>query len=75
MLCLQFNNGIILKNVEWGTVSNALLKSYTAMSVWVPVSRGRVEKRLCMVVRSCVSQRKAALKSWLRYVRMMCSTR
>ena len=35
-------------------MSNALLKSSTAMSVWVPVSKE--EKRSCMVVRSCVSQ-------------------
>ena len=56
-----------------GTVSNALLKSNTAMSVWVPVSKE--EKRSCMVVRSCVSHEKPDLKPWLRSVRMLCSSR
>ena len=54
-------------------MSNALLKSNTAMSVWVPVSNE--EKRSCMVVRSCVSHEKPALKPWLRSVRMLCSSR
>ena len=56
-----------------GTVSNALLKSNTAMSVWVLVSKE--EKRSCMVVRSCVSHEKPALKPWLRSVRILCSSR
>ena len=54
-------------------MSNALLKSNTAMYVWVPVSKE--EKRSCMVVRSCVSHEKPALKLWLRSVRMLCSSR
>ena len=47
-------------------MSNALLKSNTAMPVWVPVSKE--EKRSCMVVRSCVSHEKPALKPWLRHM-------
>ena len=54
-------------------MSNALLKSNTAMSVWVLVSKE--EKRPCMVVRSYVSQEKPSLKPWLRTVRMLCSLR
>ena len=54
-------------------MSNAWLKSNTAMSVWVSVSKE--EKRSCMVVRSCVSHEKPALKPWLRSVRMLCSSR
>ena len=37
--------GIFLRSFEWGTVSNASLKSNTAMSVWVPVSKEK--KRSC----------------------------
>ena len=33
----QWDN--FVRSFEWGTVSNALLKSNTAMSVWVPVSK------------------------------------
>ena len=50
-------------------MSNALLKSNTAMSVWVPVSKE--EKRSRMVVIICVSHEKPALKPWLRSVRML----
>ena len=51
-------------------MSNALLKSNTAMYVWVPVSKE--ENRSCIVARSCVSHGKPALKPWLRSVRMLC---
>ena len=54
-------------------MSKALLKSNTAMSVWVPVSKK--ENRSCIVVRSCVSHQKPAVKRWLRSVRMLCSSR
>ena len=54
-------------------MSNALLKSNTAMAVWVPVSKE--EKRSCMVVRSCASHEKPALKLMLRSVRVLCSSR
>ena len=55
------------------TVSNALLKPNTAMSLWVPVSKE--EKRSCMVARSCVSQENPALKPWLGSVMMLCFLR
>ena len=54
-------------------MSNTLLKSNTSMSVWVPVSKE--ENRSCIVVRSCVSHDKPALKPWLRSVGMLCSSR
>ena len=74
VLFLQFHNEIVVfKSFEWGTVSNVLLQSNTAMCVWVPVLKE--EKRSCMVVRSCVSREKPALKPWLRSVMMLCSSR
>ena len=63
----------LFRILKWGTVLNALQKSNTAMSVWVRVSKE--EKRSCMVVRSCVSHGKPALKLWLRSVRMLCYSR
>ena len=54
-------------------MSNALLKSNTALSVWVPMSKE--EKRSCMVFIGCVSHRKPAMKPWLSSVRMLCSSR
>ena len=45
-------------------MSNALLKSKTAMSVWVPVSRE--EKRSCMVIRSCVSHEKPSSEAMVK---------
>ena len=65
--------GYFLGVFEWGTVSNVLLKSNTAMSFWVPVSKE--EKKSCMAVRSCISHEMPALKPWLRSVRMLCSSR
>ena len=56
-----------------GTVSSALLKSNTAMSVWVPLSKE--EKRSCMVARSSVTPEKPALKPWLRSIRMLRSSK
>ena len=53
-------------------MSKALLKSNTAMSVWVPVSKD--EKRSCMVIRNCVSQENSTLKLWLRSVNMLYSS-
>ena len=74
VLCLHFHNGIIyFRSFEWGTVSNALLKSNTVMSVWVPVLKE--EKRSGLVVRSCVPREKPALKPWWRSVRMLCPSR
>ena len=54
-------------------MSNALLKSNTVMSVWVPVLKE--EKRSGLVVRSCVPREKPALKPWWRSVRMLCPSR
>ena len=41
----------------------------------VCLGSGDEGKRSSMVVRSCVSQEKPAMKPWLRYVGMLCSSR
>ena len=45
-------------------MSNALLKSKTAMSVWVPVSKE--EKRSYMVIRSFVSHEKPSSEAMVK---------